>query len=159
MADYQQGGHHATRYLLRYSDGREVPANAKNFVLSYDEDPHARVALAAYAESVAAENPRLAADIRAELDHSQPAFQKAYAEARGQALANDRGEIMALLLKRYSGGFVVLPDGKLEEVVLASTNLQQVADRYGIPPHAGRYLVVQDPLAGQSARPGPRPVG
>jgi hypothetical protein len=37
------------------------------FVLRYTVDPHARVALAAYANSVEAELPGLASDLRAEL--------------------------------------------------------------------------------------------
>lgn len=37
------------------------------FVLAYGRDPHARVALAAYADSVEAELPGLARDLRSEL--------------------------------------------------------------------------------------------
>lgn len=42
------------------------------FVLAYTTDPHARVALAAYAESCAAEFPRLAVDLCALLDEHRP---------------------------------------------------------------------------------------
>lgn len=42
------------------------------FVLRYDRDRHARVALAAYAESVRAENPELSNDLRAVLASSAP---------------------------------------------------------------------------------------
>lgn len=38
--------------------------NAVYFVLRLDEDPHARKAALSYAESVEAENPQFAADIR-----------------------------------------------------------------------------------------------
>lgn len=38
------------------------------FVLAYTKDPHARVALAAYADSCEAEYPELAADLREQLD-------------------------------------------------------------------------------------------
>lgn len=38
------------------------------FVLAYTKDPHARVALAAYADSCEAEYPQLAADLREQLD-------------------------------------------------------------------------------------------
>ncbi len=41
--------------------------NATYFVLRLDEDPHARVAAVAYAQSIQAENPQLAIDIRQKL--------------------------------------------------------------------------------------------
>lgn len=41
------------------------------FVLCYARDPHARAALAAYADSCEAELPGLARDLRAELDNTE----------------------------------------------------------------------------------------
>jgi hypothetical protein len=46
---------------------RQVDPNAKYFVLRLDEDPNARVAALAYAQSVEPENAEFAADIRAEV--------------------------------------------------------------------------------------------
>ena len=53
-------------------DGGRVPTEPyiaetveECFVLRYDRDPHARVALLAYAASCEGENPSLAADLRA----------------------------------------------------------------------------------------------
>lgn len=42
------------------------------FVLAYATDPHARVALAAYAESCAEDYPELANDLRDQLDNHRP---------------------------------------------------------------------------------------
>jgi hypothetical protein len=42
------------------------------FVLAYPKDPHARVALAAYAESCQADYPYLAEDLRDLLDEHRP---------------------------------------------------------------------------------------
>lgn len=44
------------------------PVDTPCFVLRYDKDPHAQAALAAYAYSVADENPELANDLYKELD-------------------------------------------------------------------------------------------
>jgi len=49
-----------------YKDGTEEPI-MDCFILRYDRDHHARVALAAYAESVRAENEELSDDLRAVL--------------------------------------------------------------------------------------------
>jgi len=45
----------------------EVDPNAEYFILRIDTDPHARVALKAYADSVEQDNPQFAKDIREQL--------------------------------------------------------------------------------------------
>lgn len=52
------------KYRVERSDGK---SKGPYFVLAYTSDPHARVALAAYADSCAEEFPLLAADLRREL--------------------------------------------------------------------------------------------
>lgn len=49
-----------------------VDSKAVYFVLRLDEDPHARIAAEAYAESVRNENPQLASDIIAKLKEDTP---------------------------------------------------------------------------------------
>ena len=41
-----------------------IKPRAEYFVLRFDKDPHARVAMAAYADSVESVNPKFAEDIR-----------------------------------------------------------------------------------------------
>lgn len=53
------------KFNVTRNDGE--PMEGPWFVLAYARDPHARVALAAYADSVEAELPQLAADLRAEV--------------------------------------------------------------------------------------------
>ncbi len=57
-------------------DGNEVPKddNAVYFVLRFDTDPHARVAMRSYAGSVDGENEELATDIRKTLKDTQAKF-------------------------------------------------------------------------------------
>ena len=51
---------------------------AKYFVLRFDKDPHARVAMAAYADSVESVNPKFADDIRKKIrPHNRRAATKA----------------------------------------------------------------------------------
>lgn len=56
------------KFHVERVDGRDAPggdkAEARYFVLDHWHDPHARAALAAYAESVHRENPEFAADLR-----------------------------------------------------------------------------------------------
>ena len=51
---------------MAYANGSPVPPG-KYFTLNFATDPHAQVAILAYAESVEKENPVLAADLRREL--------------------------------------------------------------------------------------------
>lgn len=51
------------KYRVEKADGRVIDDGAKYFVLRIDTDPHARVALKAYAESVSTENPELSKDL------------------------------------------------------------------------------------------------
>ncbi len=56
--------------LCKLCDGKgmiRVDPQATYFVLRLDEDPHARVAAVAYAQSIQRENPQLAMDIREKL--------------------------------------------------------------------------------------------
>ena len=59
------------KYIVRRVDGSDAEGGRnfgrRYFVLSYDSDPHARVALAAYAASCETDYPELAADLRARL--------------------------------------------------------------------------------------------
>ncbi len=66
MAGYEHGGW-KNKYFIqkRGKHGlRPVAKRAKYFVLRFDKDPHARVAMAAYADSVESVNPKFAEDIR-----------------------------------------------------------------------------------------------
>lgn len=54
-----------TKFDVTRKDGK--PMEGPWFVLAFGRDPHARVALAAYANSVESELPQLAADLRSEL--------------------------------------------------------------------------------------------
>lgn len=58
------------KYVIARTDGKPFVGPA--FVLAYARDPHARVALEAYATSVEKELPGLAADLRAALDETEP---------------------------------------------------------------------------------------
>lgn len=66
---YKHGGFQPGKYLILKNSGKPIDPEAKYFVLRYDAgaDPHARVALRKYAESVALDNPRLAIDLLREL--------------------------------------------------------------------------------------------
>lgn len=55
------------KYHVVRADGKQ---KGPYFVLAYASDPHARVALAAYADSCVEEYPLLAADLRAALGES-----------------------------------------------------------------------------------------
>lgn len=52
------------KYRVEKSNGKPT---GPVFVLAYATDPHARVALAAYADSCETDYPQLAADLRASL--------------------------------------------------------------------------------------------
>lgn len=52
------------KYLVFKAGGDMVPVTEPSFVLRYTIDPHAAVALAAYAKSCEADYPQLAADLR-----------------------------------------------------------------------------------------------
>lgn len=57
------GGLDHRRYVITKTDGTPTSKDAHYFVLHYDKDPHAVVALAAYAESIMSDNPPLAKGI------------------------------------------------------------------------------------------------
>lgn len=60
----QSKGGFEDRFRVTRTDGKPCRAEARYIVLDYAGDPHAEVALAAYADSIESENPKLAADIR-----------------------------------------------------------------------------------------------
>ncbi|MCZ9634703.1 hypothetical protein [Rhodococcus sp. BH5] len=64
------------KYIVRRVDGSDAEGGRnfgrRYFVLSYDSDPHARAALAAYAASCDTDYPELAADLRARLGENEP---------------------------------------------------------------------------------------
>jgi len=65
---WKKGGLKPDKYIIFKDTGEPVDPEAKYFVLRYDSDPHAVVALRAYAESVARENPEFANDILQEIN-------------------------------------------------------------------------------------------
>ncbi len=66
MAGYEHGGWREKYHIQKIGKFALYPTakRAKYFVLRFDKDPHARVAMAAYADSVESVNPRFAEDIR-----------------------------------------------------------------------------------------------
>lgn len=58
------------KYDVRYNHGEKAgqPVPGPLFTLAFGRDPHARVALAAYADSVEREAPGLAHDLREALE-------------------------------------------------------------------------------------------
>lgn len=67
MSNYKEGGLEP-RYKLEKTNGEAMDADAKYFILRYDKDPHAQVAILAYAKSVENENPQLSRDLIKEVD-------------------------------------------------------------------------------------------
>lgn len=63
MAGQEHGGMRQ-KYDVKKRNGKRKDRNARYFVLRYDTDPHARVAMAAYADSVESTNLTLAQDMR-----------------------------------------------------------------------------------------------
>lgn len=55
------------RFRVTRTDGKPVRAEARYIVLDYAGDPHAKAAIAAYANSIEAENPEMASDLRGAL--------------------------------------------------------------------------------------------
>ncbi len=64
MAGYEKGGWKDKYIITKRHGNGPVDKKAKYFVLRFDKDPHARVAMAAYADSVESVNPQFAEDIR-----------------------------------------------------------------------------------------------
>lgn len=53
------------RFRVTRTDGKAIRDEARYIVLNYAQDPHAKAALTAYADSIEGENPTMAADVRA----------------------------------------------------------------------------------------------
>lgn len=79
MAGYEHGGWKRKYYIQKRTPSglRSVPQRAQYFVLRFDKDPHARIAMAAYADSVEAVNSQFAEDIRKRIrPHNRRAAEK-----------------------------------------------------------------------------------
>lgn len=68
MMAYSDDDKFFTKFNVTRANGK--PMQGPWFVLAFAGDPHARVALAAYADSVEAELPQLAADLRKQLEET-----------------------------------------------------------------------------------------
>lgn len=55
------------KFIIEKANGESIHPDARYMVMNYAQDPHARIAVAVYADSVEAENPTLAAELRAAL--------------------------------------------------------------------------------------------
>lgn len=56
------------RFRVTRTDGQPIRQSARYIVLDYSgADPHASIALTAYADSIEADNPQMADDLRAAL--------------------------------------------------------------------------------------------
>lgn len=64
----QNTGGFEARFTVTRTDGKPCRPEARYIVMDYAGDPHARVAVAAYAASIEAENPQMAADLRDALE-------------------------------------------------------------------------------------------
>lgn len=77
---YKVGGFRPDKYVIAKSSGGPIDQEARYFVLRYDlgADPHARVALRAYARSVRHDNSQLAADLYRQLgdEHEAKAVER-----------------------------------------------------------------------------------
>jgi hypothetical protein len=63
MSDYKHGGLDR-KYIITKKSRKPVDPEAEYFVLRLDKDPHARVASAAYAQSVKSDNKALSFDLK-----------------------------------------------------------------------------------------------
>lgn len=59
---YATGGFE-DRFRVTRTDGKAIGADRRYIVLDYANDPHAKAALAVYADHIAAENPQMATDL------------------------------------------------------------------------------------------------
>lgn len=64
------------KYAIAKADGSAVDPDARYFVLRFDKDPHARVAMKAYRDSVADENRTLAWEIGKALEETAERFRR-----------------------------------------------------------------------------------
>ena len=64
MSNWKKGGYETNRYVIMKRNGKPVDPRADYFVLRIDKDPHARVAVMAYADSVEKDNGKFADGIR-----------------------------------------------------------------------------------------------
>ena len=62
MGNYKKGGYEK-KYIIGKVNGRPIDPKADYFVLRLDKDPHARIALKSYADSVLKDNAKLAMEL------------------------------------------------------------------------------------------------
>ena len=60
----QSQGGFEDRFRVTRTDGKPCRADARYLILDYAGDPHAKAAIAAYADSIEGENPAMASDLR-----------------------------------------------------------------------------------------------
>lgn len=65
--NYKEGGFDPKRYKIQKADGSPINPEAKHFVLRYDKDPHALLALQVYAASIATDNEQYSTELREEI--------------------------------------------------------------------------------------------
>lgn len=79
---YRVGGFES-RFIVRRADGKPCRPEARYIVLDGGgADPHAIVAIRAYAEAVRVENPEFAADLDRMLDGDWPAESAQHVDAK-----------------------------------------------------------------------------
>jgi hypothetical protein len=77
---YEKGGWRH-KYIIQKTNGHPLDPEARYFVLRFDApggDPHARVAMRAYADSVRSDNPRLADDVIKKVKEQSDKFNPAW---------------------------------------------------------------------------------
>lgn len=67
---YSTGGFE-DRFRVTRTDGKPIGSDRRYIVLDYANDPHAKAALAVYADSIASENPSMATDLRRALTNPE----------------------------------------------------------------------------------------
>lgn len=61
------------KFIIEKTSGEPLDPGARYMVLNYAQDPHARIAVAAYADSVETDNPTFAAELRAAIANPEQA--------------------------------------------------------------------------------------
>jgi hypothetical protein len=67
---YATGGFE-DRFRVTRTDAKAINPDARYLVLNYAQDPHAKAAIATYADSIEGENPAMAADLRRALTNPE----------------------------------------------------------------------------------------
>lgn len=117
-----------TKYRVEKVNGKD---HGRCFVLDYDNDPHARIALEAYADSCADDYPQLAEDLYSALRIDVDI-----------APVDLTDELVQYLARVYQGRWVAVRQGKL---LAAGDSIEQV--RAGVT-DGKRYAVLRIPRDG-----------